>query len=140
MTGAKRFYLKRAMNIGKIAAFAVLVLGSLGADNVAPSRAELDSMYGKAFRAFDASNFPEALKQLDAIDARQPDLAESQNLRGVILTRQGIYDKAEAALNEALRINSKFYNARYNLAEIPFWKKDWAEARERFQALLSSNA
>ena len=41
---------------------------------------------------------PEALKQLDAIDARQPDLAESQNLRGVIFMRQGIYDKAEAAL------------------------------------------
>ena len=43
----------------------------------------------------------EALKQLDAIDTRQPDLAESQNLRGVILMRQGIYDKAEAALHEA---------------------------------------
>lgn len=128
------------MNIRKIAAVAVLVLGSLAADNVAPSKAELESMYEKAFRAFDANNFPEALKQLDAIDARQPDLAESQNLRGVIMMRQGIYDKAEAALNEALRIDPKFWNARFNLAEIPFLKKDWADARERFQALLSSNA
>ena len=85
------------------------------------------------------NNFPEALKQLDAIDARQPDLAESQNLRGVILMRQGIYDKAEAALHEALRIDPKFWNARFNLAEIPFLKKDWAEARKRFQELLSSN-
>jgi tetratricopeptide (TPR) repeat protein len=128
------------MKIRKIAAIAVLVLGSLAADNVSPSKAELEQMYDKAFRAFDANNFPEALKQLDAIDARQPDLAESQNLRGVIMMRQGIYDKAEAALNEALRIDPKFWNARFNLAEIPFLRKDWAQARDRFQGLLSSNA
>src|SRR5438034_8737141 len=97
-------------------------------------------MYDKAFRAFDSNDFPEALKELDALDARQPDLAESQNLRGVIMMRQGIYDKAEAALHEALRIDSRFWNARFNLAEIPFLKKDWAEARNRFQELLSSNA
>ena len=128
------------MKFRKIAAIAVLVLGSLAADNVAPSKAELEAMYDKAFRAFDSSNFPEALKQLDSIDARQPDLAESQNLRGVIYMRQGIYDKAEAALREALRIDPKFWNARFNLAEIPFLRKDWAEARNRFQELLSSNA
>jgi tetratricopeptide (TPR) repeat protein len=128
------------MKIRKFAAIAILVLGSLAADNVAPSKTELEAMYDKAFRAFDAGNFPEALKQLDAIDARQPDVAESQNLRGVILMRQGIYDKAEAALHEALRIDPKFWNARFNLAEIPFLKKDWAEARNRFQELLSGNA
>src|ERR1700720_4734554 len=128
------------MKIRKFAAIAVLVLGSFAADNVAPSKAELEAMYDKAFRAFDAANFPEALKELDAIDARQPDVAESQNLRGVILMRQGIYDKGEAALHEALRIDPKFWNARFNLAEIPFLRKDWAQARERFQGLLSSNA
>ena len=134
------FYVGEAMKIRKIAAVAVLVLGSLAADNVAPSKAELEAMYDKAFRAFDTNNFPDALKDLDAIDARQPDLAESQNLRGVIMMRQGIYDKAEAALHEALRIDSRFWNARFNLAEIPFLEKDWAEARNRFQELLSSNA
>src|SRR6202022_2902681 len=128
------------MKFRKIAAIAVVVLGSLAADNVAPSKAELEAMYDKAFRAFDSNNFSEALKELDAIDARQPDLAESQNLRGVILMREGIYDKAEAALNEALRIDPKFWNARFNLAEIPFLRKDWAEARKRFEELLSSNA
>jgi tetratricopeptide (TPR) repeat protein len=127
------------MNIRKIVAITVLVLSSFAASNVAPSKAELEAMYDKAFREFDANNFSEALKQLDAIDARQPDLAESQNLRGVILMREGIYDKAEAALHEALRIDPKFWNARFNLAEIPFLKKDWTEARNRFQDLLSNN-
>ena len=132
--------MQAGMKIRKVGVIAILVFSSFAASNVAPSKSELEAMYDKAFREFDANNFSEALKDLDAIDARQPDLAESQNLRGVILMRQGIYDKAETALMEALRIDPKFWNARFNLAEIPFLKKDWAEARKRFQDLLSSNA
>ena len=127
------------MKIWKIAAVAALALSSFAAENVAPTKTELEDMYTKAFHEFDANNFPQALKELDAIDARQPDLAASQNLRGVILMRQGIYDKAEVALLEAERIDPKFWNARFNLAEIPFLKKDWAEARKRFEKLLSSS-
>src|SRR5262252_7759507 len=126
------------MRIWKIAAIAALGLTSFAADNVAPTKAELEEMYNTAYRAFDAGKFPEALKQLDAIDARQPDLAASKNLRGVILMRQGNYDQAEAALTEAARIDPKFWNARFNLAEIPFLKKDWVEARKRFEQLLST--
>ncbi len=122
-----------------IAAVAALTLGSVAGENVAPTKSELEEMYTKAFREFDANNFPQALKELDAIDARQPDLAASKNLRGVILMRQGIYDKAEAALLEAARLDPKFWNARFNLAEIPFLKKDWAAARSRFEELLSSS-
>src|SRR6266403_705904 len=125
------------MRIWKIAALAMLALSSVAA--VAPTKSELEEMYSKACRAFDANDFSQALKELDAIDSRQPDLAASQNLRGVILMRQGIYDKAEAALVEAARIDPKFWNARFNLAEIPFLKKDWAEARKRFEQLLSSS-
>ena len=128
------------MKIRKIATITVLVLSSLAANTVAPSKAELESMYDKAFREFNANNYPQALKELDAIDARQPDLAESQNLRGVILMRQAEYDQAEVALQKALATDPKFWNARFNLAEIPFLRKDWAEARKRFDALLQGNA
>jgi tetratricopeptide (TPR) repeat protein len=126
-----------------MAAIAALVLNlfaadSFGAENVAPTKAELEEMYNAAFRAFDSGKFAEALKQLDAIDARQPDLAASKNLRGVIQMRQGNYDQAEAALQDAARIDPKFWNARFNLAEIPFLRKDWPEARNRFEQLLSS--
>src|SRR5437762_2843175 len=127
------------MRIWKITAVIALAFSSFAADNVAPTKTELEEMYNKAFREFEANNFSQALKELDAIDARQPDLAASQNLRGVILMRQGIYDKAEAALLEANRIDPKFWNARFNLAEIPFLQKNWAEARNRFQKLLSSS-
>ena len=68
------------MRIWKIAAIAGLALTSFAADNVAPTKSELEEMYNKAFRAFDGNNFPEALKELDAIDARQPDLAADSPL------------------------------------------------------------
>jgi Flp pilus assembly protein TadD len=132
--------MRSGMNIRKFATITVLVLSSFAATNVAPTKAELESMYDKAFREFNANNYPQALKELDAIDARQPDLAESQNLRGVILMRQADYDQAEVALQKALATDPKFWNARFNLAEIPFLRKDWAEARKRFDALLQGNA
>ncbi|MGH8101263.1 MAG: tetratricopeptide repeat protein, partial [Chthoniobacterales bacterium] len=113
------------MKIRKIAAIMILVFSSFAANNVAPSKTELEAMYSKAFRAFEANNFSEALKQLDEIDARQPEVAESHNLRGVILMRQASYDQAETSLQEAVRIDPKFWNARFNLAEIPFLKKNW---------------
>jgi hypothetical protein len=49
--------------------------------------------------------------------------------------RQGNYDQAEAALTEAARIDPKFWNARFNMAEIPFLKKDWVEARKALRAI-----
>ncbi len=128
------------MKIRKIAAISLLVLSSFAANTVAPSKSELETMYDKAFREFDGNNYEQALKDLDAIDARQPDLAESQNLRGVILMRQKDYVKAEAALQRALAADPKFWNARFNLAEIPFLQKNWSEARKRFQDLLTGNA
>src|SRR5213083_1737455 len=128
------------MTIQKFAAISLLVFGTIAANDVAPSNSELEAMYDRAYRAFDSANYVQALKELDAIDARTPDLAASQNLRGVIYMRQGIYDKAEAALSEANRLDPKFWNARFNLAEIPFLKKDWSEARKRFQELLTTNA
>jgi tetratricopeptide (TPR) repeat protein len=127
------------MTIRKLAALSLLVFSTIAANDVAPSNAELEAMYDRAFRAFDAVDYTQALKELDAIDARKPDLAASQNLRGVIYMRQGIYDKAEAALLESQRLDPKFWNARFNLAEIPFLKKDWATARRRFQELLTNN-
>jgi Flp pilus assembly protein TadD len=137
--GAAKASMPYCMNIRKFATISVLVVSSFAATNVAPTKAELESMYNKAFREFSAANYDQALKELDAIDTRQPDLAESQNLRGVILMRQAQYDQAETALQKALATDPKFWNARFNLAEIPFLRKDWAEARKRFEALLQGN-
>src|SRR2546429_124358 len=138
VTDSERGLNRYFMRIWTMTAVVALGFSSFAADNVAPTRAELEEMYNGAYKAFDAKKFSEALKQLDAIDARQPDLAASRNLRGVILMRQGNYDQAETTFQEAAKIDPKFWNARFNLAQIPFLKKDWGEARKRFEQLLAS--
>src|ERR1051325_7692881 len=80
--------MRAGMVIRRIATITVLALTSFAATYVAPTKAELEAMYDKAFREFNSNNYSQALKELDSIDARQPDLAESHNLCGVILMRQ----------------------------------------------------
>ena len=72
------------MQLRKLSAILLLFLTSFAISGVAPTKSELELMYNKAFQAFDAANYDAALTALDTIDARQPDLAESLNLRGVV--------------------------------------------------------
>ena len=124
----------------RLIAIILLVLTSFAAQGADPAKSELESMYDKAFTAFNQARYDDALKALDAIDHGQPDLAESLNLRGVVYMRQGRYEKAEAALRKALSIEPRFWNASFNLAEIPFLQKNWPEARNRFEALVAGES
>lgn len=128
------------MQLRKPTAIILLLLSFFAAHGVTPSKSELESIYDKAFAAFDNGRYDDALKALDTIDLRQPDLAESLNLRGVVYMRQGKYDKAEAALRKALAKEPRFWNASFNLAEIPFLKKNWVEARNRFETLMAGES
>ena len=122
---------------GESAAIFFLVLSSFAANVVAPTTSELEEMYSAAAQELDAGHYREALKKLDAIDARQPDMAAAQNLRGVAWMRLAEYRKAETALRKAREIDPDFWEARFNLAEVPFLTQDWTEARRRFTALAA---
>ena len=91
------------MKIWKIAAIAALGLTAFAADNVAPTKAELEEMYNTAYRDFDAGKFPEALKQLDTIDARQPDLAELVRV-GYLLRTTAVYGNGKFGLADLGRL------------------------------------
>ena|GEM_PF-3193572 len=118
-----------------------LIFGSLGGvvseDGVAPTRAEVAALYTAAAAQLNAGNYAETLKQLDALDARQADLAAAKNLRGVALMRLKEYGLAEKALQKARELDPNLWEARFNLAELSFLEKKWSEARERFQALAA---
>lgn len=121
--------------VRECALLVLLVLISLGADTVAPTKSELEAMYSAAAHDVNGGRYQEALKQLDAIDARQPDMAAAKNLRGVVLMRMGEHGLAEKALQKARELDPSLWEARFNLAEVPFLRKRWAEARQRFEAL-----
>jgi len=118
----------------------LLGLSAFAANVVAPTKAELEAMYAAAAREVNAGNYSEALQKLDAIDVREPEMAAAQNLRGVALMRLGEYGRAETALRKAREIDSEFWEARFNLAEVPFLRKNWAEARHRFKALADAKS
>ncbi len=125
------------MRAGFGALFFILVLSSFAASNVAPTKAELEAMYAAAAQDLNAGDYREALKKLDAIDERQPDLAAAQNLRGVALMRLTEYRNAETVLRKARAIDPGFWEARYNLAEVPFLAKNWTLARSRLSELIA---
>ena len=79
------------MKVAESAVIFLLVLSSLAANVVAPTKSEIEAMYAAAARELNAGHYGEAFKKLDAIDARQPDVAAAKNLRGVALMRMGEY-------------------------------------------------
>ena len=122
----------------KFATVSLLLLGPLAAKS--STTPELGSIYDKALREVKAGYYEQALKDLDALDTlttRPEDKAEALNLRGLTLTRQCEYEGAEIVLRHAIEIDPKSWNASFNLAEIAFLKKDWAEARRRFAAMVA---
>jgi tetratricopeptide (TPR) repeat protein len=125
------------MRAGEGAAIFFLVLSSFAASVVAPTKSELEAVYAAAAQELNAGHYRDALQKLDEIDARQPDVAAAQNLRGVAWMRLTEYRKAEAALRKAREIDPDFWEARFNLAEVPFLTGDWTEARRRFTALAA---
>ncbi len=131
------------MRAGAGAIIFLLLLGASGlssaAEVVAPTKAEVETLYTAASQELKAGNYSATLEQLDALDARQPDVAAAKNLRGVALMRMGEYGLAEKALQNALELDPKFWEARFNLAELSFLQKKWPEARARFEALAKDS-
>ena len=100
-------------------------------------------LYERAFREFNAHRYAEALHDLTVFDASAAppsEKAEALNLRAVVLMRQFDYEAAEAVLERAIDIQPQFANASFNLAEIAFLKRDWPEARRRFETMLSTSS
>ncbi|PYK13410.1 MAG: hypothetical protein DME65_02005, partial [Verrucomicrobia bacterium] len=76
-----------------------------------------------------------ALKLADEADQADPNQASTINLRGEILMQQEQFDQAETAFKKAAKLDPKLREAQYNLAQIPFKKKEYAKARDRFETL-----
>ena len=96
-------------------------------------------MYNKAFREFDANNFPQALKELDAIDARQPDLARVPKFAWRDPDAAGHLRQSGSSLARSGADRSEVLECALQPGGNSVSQKDWAEARKRFEQLLSSS-
>ncbi len=133
----------RATQVGGIA-LAVLVLSPAVAwaafpdfRNQAKERAEGDALYQQAYAAYHEGDYAAAERLIEQADKLKPNQADGWNLRGVVLLKEKAYDRAEAAFRHSLECDPDFWAAQFNVAEVPYQRKDYVAARHRFEDLLS---
>src|SRR5438046_1454465 len=105
-------------------------------DHAAKTNTFARSRVEHARQAYQQRDFVAARKFIDDADAADPNQPATLNLRGEILLEQKQFDQAEAEFKKALKADSKFRQAQCNLALVPLKEKDYATARDRFEALL----
>jgi tetratricopeptide (TPR) repeat protein len=93
----------------------------------------------EAINAYKQKDLSKATELLNEADAIQPDNVVTINLRGAIKLEEGDTAAAGKLFLQALEKNPEFYPAKFNLAEIPFQQKNYAEARKKFEALVREN-
>ena len=94
--------------------------------------------YVRAAQAFSRNDLENAIKFLEMAEQAKPGQANTANLRGAIYTRQRDWPKAQAAFEEALKLQPDLPMAQFNLGEVLFLNSKYKEARERFQIFLNS--
>ena len=94
--------------------------------------------YIRAAQAFSRNDMENAIKFLDLAEQSKPGQANTANLRGAIYTRQRDWPKAQAAFEQALKLQPDLPMAQFNLGEVLFLNKKYPEARERFQIFVNS--
>jgi tetratricopeptide (TPR) repeat protein len=93
------------------------------------------SKFEQSQQALRQRDLAAALKLVDDADKADPNQPATLNLRGEILMQEQKFEDAEAAFKKSAKLDPKLREAQYNLAQVPFKKKDYAKARERFEGL-----
>src|SRR5947209_10839102 len=115
---------------------AALELNS-ASERAAKSKGFAKSRVEQARQAFQQRDLASALKFVNDADQADPNQASTINLRGEILMAQKQFDQAETEFKKALKVDPKFKEAQYNLAQIPFKQKEYSKARDRLESLFA---
>lgn len=86
-----------------------------------------------------SKRYDEALKVVAKLEAKQPRLPLSENLRGIIHLLGGDTAKARQHFGKALEIDPGYLPAASNLARLDLAGKDIKSARARFQGVLGKD-
>jgi len=108
------------------------------AEKAAKAKAIAQEKFDAAEQAFQQRDYTAAKRLIDEADAADPNQPATINLRGEILLAQKDFDGRGERVQAGGEIDPKFREAQYNLAQIPFKKKDYTKARDRFEALFNS--
>ncbi len=90
-------------------------------------------------QAFRSRDWPRTRVALDKADAILPPTPLTLNTRGAVFIEEKDFEKGAQYCQEALKIDPKFYPARFNLAEIQLVQGRYAEARKMFEKFVREN-
>lgn len=94
--------------------------------------------YVRSAQAFSRNDLDSSIRFLEIAEQAKPGQANTANLRGAIYTRRRDWPNAQAAFEEALRLQPELPMAQFNLGEVLFLNQKYGEARERFQIFINS--
>jgi tetratricopeptide (TPR) repeat protein len=93
-----------------------------------------EAMIG-AMRSFTSRDFATARAMVEKADTSFQQTPVSLNILGAISIEERKFDEGRDFCLKALKIDPKFFPARFNLAEIPFVQAKYSEARAMFEQL-----
>ena len=93
----------------------------------------------EVFRAFRARDWTLTRAALDKADKMLPPTPMTLNTRGAIFIEERNFEEGARLCEEALKLDPKFYAARFNLAEIPLVQGKYAESRKLFERFIRDN-
>ncbi len=99
----------------------------------------LSEAFGKkmveAITAYRNKDYEKAKAKVDEAEKVQPGTTAAANMSGAIAMERQDFAAAKADFERALAIDPQFFPAQFNLTEIPFQQKKYAEARTLLQAI-----
>lgn len=117
-------------------------------------REQVKKAIGEASSFVSGIRLQEALQRLADAEAITPELFMVHNLKGAVLTKMRLFDKARVSFKKAQELNPKSFHPRFNLAEIEFVEAadkaragdeaaaatQFASAQKLFEALIAGKA
>ncbi len=101
-----------------------------------PSRYQF--LLSEAMNRFRVRDFKGAAEYVDRADEVLPPTAWSLNVRGAIAIETRDFQRGLKYCSDALKLDSSFFPARFNICEIPFLEGKYAEARGLWQKLFGA--
>ncbi len=103
------------------------------------SQKEIQGFIDVALKDFDAKSYAKALENLKKAEKADPNSPFIQNVIGATYTKMKDLSNAKVAYEKAIALQPDFFPAAYNLAELLFLEKKYAEAYDAFTTLLARN-
>ena len=96
---------------------------------------EAKALIQSSLADFDAKNYDQALQKLQSVEKSMPGDPFILNLLGAAYTKKKDFTVAQGYFEKALAKQPDFFPAKFNIGELLFLQRRYAEAKQYFEAM-----